>query len=91
MNASIITSSSNSAASLIAGATPSSDFTSVSPTVDPCFEGFTMRGIPTFSGSVAMSAGVITQGATGTPARAKSFLERSLSIASALASGPLPV
>ena len=66
------------------------------PTVDPCFDGFTITGKPSARSTsavlgVALTGVAISQSAVRTPCARKRCFERSLSIASALARWPLPV
>src|SRR6266516_3943819 len=88
---SIITSSSYLAASSIAGARSARFFTTVSPTVDPCFDGLTTTGRLRIPSTCSIVAGAISQSAVFTSAARNSRFERSLSIANALARCPLPV
>ena len=91
-NRSIMTSSSYCAARVDGRVVlPLAAFTTVSPTVDPCLEGFTTTGHPNSRPTVAASTGAITQSAVGTPAIRNRRLEMSLSMAMALPRRPLPV
>src|SRR5207244_37574 len=92
-NCSTMTSASYARASVTAASSPSALRTSDMPTDDPIFEGFTITGQPSavVTSSGATGGGVMNQAGTGTPAARNSRLARSLSIASALPSAPLPV
>ena len=94
-NRSTMTSSSNLNASVTAAASSPGSRTIDSPTVLPCFDGFTTTGQsrrrPTSFGSIVPCAGAISQSAVATPAARSTTFDKCLSMASALAKWPLPV
>src|SRR2546422_4711050 len=61
------------------------------PTEEPIWDGFTITGQPGAVVTSSGATGAMNQAGTGTPAARNNRLERSLSIAKALASAPLPV
>src|SRR5207249_11468349 len=61
------------------------------PTEEPILDGFTITGQPSAVVTSSGATGAMNQAGTGTPAARNNRLERSLSIAKALASAPLPV
>src|SRR5437763_17221196 len=92
-NCSTMTSASYARASVTAASNPSALRTNDMPTDDPIFDGFTMTGQPSavVTSSGATGGGPMDQAGAGTPAARNSRLGSSLSLASALPSGPLPV
>src|SRR2546430_3135009 len=92
-NCSAMTSASYARASVTAASSPSALRTRDMPTDEPMLEGFTITGQPraVVTSSGATGGGAMNQAGTGTPAARNSRFARSLSIASALASAPLPV
>ncbi len=61
------------------------------PPARPTFDCFTITGHPSAVVTSSGATGAMNQAGTGTPAARNSRFARSLSIASALASAPLPV
>src|SRR5207247_2337332 len=58
------------------------------PTEEPILDGFTITGQPSAVVTPSGATGAMNQAGTGTPAARNNRLERSLSIAKALASAP---
>src|SRR2546430_2766667 len=91
INCSAITALSNAFATSTAASNPSALRTSVIPTEEPIFDGLTITGHPSAVVTSSGATGAMNHAGTGTPAARNSRLARSLSMASALASAPLPV
>ena len=91
MNCSASTSTSYLRASATAASNASALRTSVIPTEEPIRDGFTITGHPSAVVTSSGATGAMNQAGTGTPAARNKRLDRSLSIARALASAPLPV
>src|SRR5438270_160166 len=91
MNCSAMTSASYDLATRTAASNPSALRTSVMPTEEPIFDGLTITGHPSAVVTSSGATGAMNHAGTGTPAARTRRLARSLSMARALASAPLPV